>query len=285
MGRAAAGSANGDAPRGAPGGAFRGVSGAAVGDSWDRAAVRVSVDGVSVAFGGVRALTDVTFEVPPGQVCGVIGPNGAGKTTLFDVLSGLRRPTSGVVLLDGVDAGGMSAVRRARAGVRRTFQRTQVFGRLTVAENVLAAMEWRGGGGGLPADLLGLPSRRALERARRDRVDEVLDLCGLGELRDAYAAALPVGRRRLVELARALADRPSLLLLDEPTSGLDADQTARLAEIVATLDTTVLLVEHDMGFVMAACERLVVLDLGRVIATGPPAEIRDDPTVRAAYLG
>ncbi|MCG5211676.1 ABC transporter ATP-binding protein [Streptosporangium sp. KLBMP 9127] len=245
----------------------------------------LAVEDVSVSFGGVRALAGVTFEVPGGQVCGVIGPNGAGKTTLFDVISGLRGPGGGRVRVAGRDVTGMPAVRRARQGVRRTFQRTQVFGRLTVADNVLAAMEWRGGGGGLPADLAGWPGRAVRERARRERVAEVLGLCGLEDSRDSYAAALPVGRRRLVELARALADRPSLLLLDEPTSGLDAGQTARLKEIIASLDTTVLLVEHDMGFVMETCDRLLVLDLGRVIASGAPAEIRGDPVVRAAYLG
>ncbi|MFI6926065.1 ABC transporter ATP-binding protein [Nonomuraea spiralis] len=245
----------------------------------------LAVEGVSVAFGGVRALDGVTFEAGPGQVCGVIGPNGAGKTTLFDVVSGLRRPVAGRVRLAGRDVTGMPAVRRARAGVRRTFQRTQVFGRLTVAQNVLAALDWHGGGGGLAADLAGWPGRRRIERERGTRVAEVLDLCGLTPLRDAYAAALPVGQRRLVELARALADRPRLLLLDEPTSGLDAAQTARLAEVVRTLDTTVLLVEHDMGFVMEICDRIVVLDLGRVIASGTPAQVRDDPVVRAAYLG
>ncbi|MEV0995394.1 ABC transporter ATP-binding protein [Nonomuraea sp. NPDC050202] len=245
----------------------------------------LAVDGVSVAFGGVRALDGVTFEVGRGLVCGVIGPNGAGKTTLFDVVSGLRRPNEGRVRLDGRDVTGVPAVRRARAGLRRTFQRTQVFGRLTVAENVLAALDWHGGGGGLAADLVGWPARRRLERERQERVAEVLELCGLAELRDAYAAALPVGRRRLVELARALADRPRVLLLDEPTSGLDAGQSARLGEVVRALDTTVLLVEHDMGFVMDTCDRIVVLDLGKVIATGTPAEIRENPVVRAAYLG
>ncbi|GAA4990707.1 branched-chain amino acid transport system ATP-binding protein [Nonomuraea thailandensis] len=245
----------------------------------------LAVDGVSVAFGGVRALDGVTFEVGRGLVCGVIGPNGAGKTTLFDVVSGLRRPDEGRVRLDGRDVTGMPAVRRARAGLRRTFQRTQVFGRLTVAANVLAALDWHGGGGGLAADLVGWPARRRLERERQERVAEVLELCGLAELRDAYAAALPVGRRRLVELARALADRPRVLLLDEPTSGLDSGQSARLGEVVRALDTTVLLVEHDMGFVMDTCDRIVVLDLGKVIATGTPAEIREDPVVRAAYLG
>ncbi|MET7464814.1 ATP-binding cassette domain-containing protein [Nonomuraea sp. NPDC005501] len=240
---------------------------------------------VSVSFGGVRALDGVSFEVPEGQVCGVIGPNGAGKTTLFDVVSGLRRPSAGRVSVAGEDLTRVSAVRRARRGLRRTFQRTQVFGRLTVAGNVLAALDWHGGGGGLAADLVGRPARGRLERERGRRVDEVLELCGLTALRDAYAAALPVGQRRLVELARALADRPRLLLLDEPTSGLDAEQTARLRAVVGSLDTTVLLVEHDMGFVMDVCDRLVVLDLGRVIAAGAPAEVRDDPVVRAAYLG
>ncbi|WP_433515372.1 ABC transporter ATP-binding protein [Nonomuraea sp. CA-143628] len=177
------------------------------------------------------------------------------------------------------------AIRRARDGLRRTFQRTQVFGRLTVLDNVLAALEWHGGGGGLLADLVGWPARRALERTRRERADEVLALCGLTDLRDAYAASLPVGRRCLVELARALADRPALLLLDEPASGLDTDQAARLRDIVTSLDITVLLVEHDMAFVMYVCHRLVVLDLGPVIASGTPAQIRDEPAVRTAYLG
>ncbi len=230
----------------------------------------LAVQDVSVSFGGVGALAGVSFEVPEGQVCGVIGPNGAGKTTLFDVVTGLRGPDAGRVRVAGEDMTGLSAVRRARRGVRRTFQRPQVFGRLTVADNVLAALDWHGGGGGLLADLVGWPARRRLERERGTRVAEVLELCGLTEVRDAYAAALPVGRRRLVELARALADRPRLLLLDEPTSGLD---------------TTVLLVEHDMGFVMGLCDRLVVLDLGRVIASGSPDRVRDDPVVRAAYLG
>ncbi|MFI6326090.1 ABC transporter ATP-binding protein [Nonomuraea sp. NPDC050556] len=245
----------------------------------------LAIDAVSVDFGGVKALHEVTFEVPEGQVCGVIGPNGAGKTTLFDVVSGLRWPSAGRVVVRGQDVTRVTAVRRARTGLRRTFQRTQVFGRLTVADNVLAALDWRGGGGGLAADLLALPSRRRRERERRERVAEVLDLCGLTALRDAYAAALPEGQRRLVELARALADRPSLLLLDEPTSGLDADQTVRLREVIGGLDTTVLLVEHDMGFVMRTCDRLVVLDLGRLIASGPPKQVAADPVVRAAYLG
>ncbi|MFC5752810.1 ABC transporter ATP-binding protein [Actinomadura rugatobispora] len=245
----------------------------------------IEVDGVGVRFGGVHALDGVSLTVERGRTCGVIGPNGAGKTTLFDVVTGLRRPTSGTVRLEGRDVTGAGAVRRSRLGLRRTFQRPQVFGRLTVLDNVLTATEWHGGGGGLAADLVGLPARRRLERERRDRAAAVLDRCGIGDLRDAYAADLPIGQRRMVELARAIADEPSVLLLDEPTSGLDGDQAALFAEVVRGLEATVLLVEHDVGFVMSACERIVVLDLGKVIADGEPARIREDPVVRAAYLG
>ncbi|WP_106401013.1 ABC transporter ATP-binding protein [Actinocorallia populi] len=245
----------------------------------------IQVRGVGVDFGGVRALNGVTFSVEAGRTCGVIGPNGAGKTTLFDVVTGLRRPTAGSVLLHGSDVTATGALGRSRLGVRRTFQRPQVFGRLTVLDNVLAALEWHGGGGGLAGDLLALPARGRRERRRRERALEALDRCGLADLAGAHAADLPIGRRRMVELARAIVDEPSVLLLDEPTSGLDADQSARFAAVVAGLDTTVLLVEHDVGFVMDACERVIVLDLGEVIAEGTPAGIREDPAVRAAYLG
>ncbi|GLW62671.1 ABC transporter ATP-binding protein [Actinomadura rubrobrunea] len=245
----------------------------------------IEIEDVSVRFGGVRALTGVSLTVAEGAVCGVIGPNGAGKTTLFDVITGLRRPTSGRVRLRGADVTSAGAVRRARLGLRRTFQRPQVFGRLTVLDNVLAALEWRGGGGGLAADLVGARSRRRLEAARRDRALAALDRCGIADLRDAYAADLPIGRRRMVELARAIVDDPAVLLLDEPTSGLDADQAAVFADVVRSLDATVLLVEHDVGFVMTTCDRVVVLDLGEVIADGPPERIRTDPRVRTAYLG
>ncbi|MDL4771568.1 ABC transporter ATP-binding protein [Actinomadura xylanilytica] len=245
----------------------------------------IGIEDVSVRFGGVHALSGVSFTVAEGQTCGVIGPNGAGKTTLFDVVTGLRRPTSGAVRLRGEDVTSTGAVQRSRLGVRRTFQRPQVFGRLTVLDNVLAAVEWRGGGGGLAADLVGRRARRRLEGERRDRAAEVLERCGIGALASDYAADLPIGQRRMVELARAIADDPSVLLLDEPTSGLDADQAALFAAVIGALDATVLLVEHDVGFVMAACERIVVLDLGTVIADGDPAGIRADAAVRAAYLG
>jgi len=249
----------------------------------------LSLHDVTVRFGGVAALDGVTLEVAPGEVCGLIGPNGAGKTTLFDVISGVRRPDTGRVFLAGRDITRASVVRRARSGLRRTFQRLQTYGWLTVADNVLVASEWQGGGGGFVADLVGAPTRTRRERARRERVAEVLDICGLAEVADAPAGSLPIGLARMVEVARALVDRPRLLLLDEPTSGLDEAERARLAGIVRALGAdrtcSVLLVEHDVSFVMGCCDRVVVLDLGRVLATGSPEEIQAHPEVRAAYLG
>ncbi|MEV7589550.1 ATP-binding cassette domain-containing protein [Streptomyces sp. NPDC089922] len=246
-------------------------------------------EGVGVRFGGVRALTGVDLGVRAGEVCGLIGPNGAGKTTLFDVLSGIRRPDRGRILLDGADITRRSPVWRARHGMRRTFQRRQLFGQLTVADNVLVAQEWRGGGGGPPADLLALPTRRARERERRTRCERVLADCGIGGLGAAYAGGLPVGQARMVELARAVADPPRVLLLDEPASGTSAPERERLAAVVRALareeGCAVLLVEHDVAFVMEVCARVVVLDLGTVLAEGTPAQVRADPLVREAYLG
>ncbi|WP_412076166.1 ABC transporter ATP-binding protein [Streptomyces xanthophaeus] len=245
--------------------------------------------GVSVRFGGVRALTGVDLGVRAGEVCGLIGPNGAGKTTLFDVLSGIRRPDEGRLLLDGTDITRRSPVWRARHGMRRTFQRQQLFGQLSVADNLLVAEEWRGGGGGLAADLTGFPARRARERDRRARGERVLAGCGIGALGTAYAGGLPVGQGRMVELARAVADPPRVLLLDEPASGMSAPERERLAAVVRRLAAqegcAVLLVEHNVAFVMDLCTRVVVLDLGTVLAEGTPAEVRSDALVREAYLG
>jgi branched-chain amino acid transport system ATP-binding protein len=245
--------------------------------------------GVCVRFGGVRALDGVDLTLRPGEVCGLIGPNGAGKTTLFDVLSGIRRPDTGRVLLDGADVTRRSPVWRARHGMRRTFQRQQPFGQLTVAGNLLVAQEWRGGGGGLLADLVAAPTRRAPERVRRERAAEVLRVCGLDAIAGSYAGTLPVGRARMLELARAVADRPRVLLLDEPASGTTGEEHRHLASVVRRLAAeegcAVLLVEHDVAFVMELCSRVVVLDLGAVLAEGTPAEVRADPAVRDAYLG
>jgi branched-chain amino acid transport system ATP-binding protein len=249
----------------------------------------LSATDVSVRFGGVKALSDVSLEARSGEVLGLIGPNGAGKTTLFDVLSGIRSPSTGRILYEDVDITGRSPTWRARHGIRRTFQRQQMFGWLSVEENVLVALEWRGGGGGLLADLAALPSRRRRERERRARTDEVLELCGLIELRSQPAGKLPIGRARMVEMARAIVDEPRVLLLDEPTSGLEESETRSLGESMQRVckerGCAVILVEHDVGFVMNHCDRIIVLNLGGVIAEGTPDEVREDVAVQKAYLG
>ena len=249
----------------------------------------LALEGVSVRFGGIRALDAVSLSVNAGEVLGLIGPNGAGKTTLFDAISGVRIPDEGRVFLGGRDMTRANAVVRARWGLRRTFQRVQAFGWLTVEDNVLSAIEWEGGGGGLLADLVALPTRRRREKRRRAAVAEMLEQCGLTAVRNDSAGSLPIGLARMVEVARALIAQPKVLMLDEPSSGLDEAEAARLGERIQTLRATgecaVVLVEHDVGFVMEQCDRIVVLDLGSVLATGTPLEIQQNAAVRAAYLG
>ncbi|MCX4986574.1 ABC transporter ATP-binding protein [Streptomyces sp. NBC_00572] len=232
--------------------------------------------GIDVRFGGVHALRDVTVSVGPGEICGLIGPNGAGKTTLFDVVSGIRSPDAGTVAYDGTDITRRSPVWRARHGIRRTFQRQQLFGQLTVADNLVVAQDWRGG-------------VRPAARRHRERAAAVLHECGLDTLADSYAGGLPVGQARMVELARALADPPRVLLLDEPASGTTAEERRKLAAVIRHMadeeNCAVLLVEHNVAFVMELCSRVVVLDLGRVLAEGTPATVHADPAVREAYLG
>jgi ABC-type branched-subunit amino acid transport system ATPase component len=260
------------------------------GDGAARASATIlHLEGITVRFGGISALEGVDLDVVAGEVLGLIGPNGAGKTTLFDVISGIRVPNEGRVVLRGTDVTGRSATDRARRGMRRTFQRVQAFGWLTVEDNVLAALESRGGGGGFVADLVYFPTRRRLEKERRARVDAVLERCGLTAVRKELAGSLPIGIARMVEFARAVIDPPTLLLLDEPASGLDETEIERLgAQIQAVREETgcaVLLVEHNAGFVMEQSDRVVVLNLGSVLASGLPDEIQRNPAVREAYLG
>jgi branched-chain amino acid transport system ATP-binding protein len=249
----------------------------------------LQLDGITVRFGGITALDGVTFDAHAGEVLGIIGPNGAGKTTLFDVISGARAPNDGRVVLAGRDLTGMSDTGRARRGLRRTFQRVQTFGWLSVEDNVLAALEWRGGGGGFLADLVSSPTRRRPERERRARVEAVLERCGLMPVRKELAGSLPIGVARMVEFARAVVDPPSLLLLDEPASGLDETEIARLGGEIqaarAESGCAVMLVEHNAGFVMEQSDRVVVLNLGQVLASGSPGEVQRNQAVRDAYLG
>lgn len=231
----------------------------------------LEVSGVTVAFGGHRALDGVGMTAEAGRVTGLIGPNGAGKSTLFDVVSGLRRPNAGRVVLHGRDVTRSGPARRARHGLARTFQRLELFGRLSVRDNLLVAAE------------LG-PERRHSDRT----ADEIIGRLGLAGVADASADTLPTGVARLVEVGRALAVRPRLLLLDEPAAGLDTEETDRFAALLRALaadGTAVVLVEHDMALVMDVCDDIHVLDLGKVIATGPPDVVKRDETVLAAYLG
>ena len=233
------------------------------------------VAGVAVKFGGVNALTDVTLTAKHGQITGLIGPNGAGKTTLFNVITGLQEPTKGRVFIDGRDVGSLSPHKRARLGMARTFQRLEVFGSLTAYENVLAAAEFH-------------KSWSDDDTPPRRIAREVIKRVGLGSVAQSRVDALPTGLARLVELGRALATRPKLLLLDEVGSGLNHDETEALGELLVSLardGISVLLVEHDMELVMAVCDVIHVLDFGRIICTGTPAEVQRDPHVQAAYLG
>jgi branched-chain amino acid transport system ATP-binding protein len=244
--------------------------------------------GVTQRFGGITAVDGVSLTVHAGTVHGLIGPNGAGKTTFFDCIAGVQKAADGKVLLDGVDVTRQSSVQRARRGLRRTFQRQQVFGWLSVEDNVLLALEWHGGGGGMVGDLLRLPARRRRERERRARTDEVLERCGLLDLRNEPAGGLSIGELRRVELARAIVDEPRLLLLDEPTSGLEDSETDELGDIIlslrATQECAVLLIEHHIPFVMKYSDELSVLELGRLIAHGTPDEMMQSEVVREAYL-
>ncbi|WP_250212883.1 ABC transporter ATP-binding protein [Acrocarpospora catenulata] len=243
---------------------------------------------ISVRFGGIHALNGVGFSVLGGETLGLIGPNGAGKTTLFDVIAGVRRPDQGRVLLDQRDVTGRSEAERARKGLRRTFQRVQTFGWLSVEDNILVPLDCGGGGGGFLGDIFSLPARGRREKSRRRRVAEVVELCGLQGVRRELAAGLPIGVARMVELARAIIDQPRLLLLDEPASGLDDDEVGRLGAQIQALTgagCAIVLVEHDMAFVMKHSDRVIVLNQGAVLAEGLPEDIKRNPAVRVAYLG
>jgi branched-chain amino acid transport system ATP-binding protein len=235
----------------------------------------LDVERVSVRFGGIVAVNEASLSVESGSITGLIGPNGAGKTTLFNVVTGLQPVASGRIRFRGRDVTHASPNSRAKAGMARTFQRLEAFGSLTVRENVLVASEIHAG----------VPS---WFRRRSNGVDELLERVGLTRYAGQRADSVPTGVARLLELARALAIQPRLLLLDEPSSGLDETETGHFGALlreVAADGCAVLMVEHDMQLVMEVCEYIHVLEFGKVIARGDPAQIRSDRTVQAAYLG
>jgi branched-chain amino acid transport system ATP-binding protein len=243
---------------------------------------------LSLSFSGLHALSAVSFDVEQGRIVGLIGPNGAGKSTLLNCVSRLYLPESGTIRFEGRSLVGCKAHEVAAMGMRRTFQNLELFREASVRENVTLGLVYRHKSNVL-SELLDLPSARAKRRAADDEADRIIKSLSLGEVADVAVSDLPYGLQKSVELARALAGRPKLLLLDEPAAGMNPEESRRVADAVRRLrdkeGISVLLVEHDMRVVMTACDRVVVLDHGEKIGEGTPAEIRRSPAVIKAYLG
>jgi branched-chain amino acid transport system ATP-binding protein len=243
---------------------------------------------LDMRFGGLSALEDLNLAVPAGGLYGLIGPNGAGKTTVFNLISGFVRPTSGRILMDGTDVTGEPPYRLTALGIARTFQNIRLFAELSVLDNVLVGYHCRSRANWIEA-ILRLPRYRREAQAHRDKGLALLEEVGLAHAAALPAGTLPYGHQRALEIARALATRPQVLLLDEPAAGLNPAETQKLIEFIREIkgryNLTIMVIEHNLRLVMGLCQHLTVLDHGLTIAAGPPGEVKRNPQVIRAYLG
>lgn len=245
------------------------------------------LDSITKMFGGLIALEDVSFSVGAGSITGVIGPNGAGKTTLFNIVTGLYTQTSGEVFLDGRNISLLDTEKLAALGLVRTFQNVELFGQMTVLENVMVGLH-TGTKSGIFSCAFRLPRQIKEEKFIREKSMEWLEFTGMADMAGVAAANLPFGKGRLLEISRALAANPKMILMDEPAAGLNSRETVELASLILKIreaGITVVLVEHDMDLVMDICDPIVVLNLGKKLAQGTPREIQENPQVISAYLG